>query len=463
MTGRILILDSVATNRIVLRVKMAAAQYEVSSCATHAEARELMDRHRPDLLLINMTDPVEDRYAFCKELRQSVKTESMGIICVGVADTGRARLAAIDCGADDVLPRPISDTLMMARIRSILRQRNIGLEWQLREDACRALGFEEDTAPMLRPVRTALLSCGTAMTADLKARITQSLGQDLTTFATKLTANATQLPEKSELILVDATCSDLDPAQLFQTVADLKSRPETRTAALLIILAQGQEDAAAMSLDLGAEDVIFGNATSEEMKLRVNALMLRKAQRDKMNTSVRDGLHAAVTDPLTGLHNRRYADMHLLQIAEQSRTTGREFALMVIDVDHFKSINDTYGHAAGDDVLKALSDRLRHNLRPIDLLARIGGEEFMIVMPDTTISVAELAADRLRRVINDQPFDIRGEGDPLRVSVSVGVAVEAAIGPQGFDASHLMGLADAALYEAKAGGRNMVSIYQDAA
>jgi two-component system cell cycle response regulator len=463
MAGRILILDSVATNRIVLKVKMAAAQYDVQGCATHSEAMALIDAQCPDLILINMSDPVEDRYAFCKNLRQNIKTESIGIICLGVADTARARFAAIDCGANDVLPRPISDTLMMARVRSILRQRNIGLEWKLREDACRALGFEEEGAPMLRPINAALLVFGNNQKSKLQTTVDEAIGQNVTRFAALLSQNSKQLPNQTELLVADASAGDVDPQHLFQMIADLKTRPETRLAAQLIIVAQGQEDTAAMCLDLGAEDVVFANASAGELKLRIKTLMLRKSQRDKMNNSVLDGLHAAVTDPLTGLHNRRYADMHLVKIAEQARTTGHEFALMMIDIDFFKAINDSYGHAAGDDVLKALSDRLRQNLRSIDLLARIGGEEFMIVMPDTTSDLAEMAADRLRQLINDRPFRIPGNDHPLQVTVSVGVAVDQAVEPHGFDASRLIGQADAALYAAKAGGRNMVSVSHVAA
>ncbi len=460
MPGRILILDSVATNRIVLKVKMAAAQYEVESCATQKEAQSLIAARCPDLILINMTDPVEDRYAFCRKLRERPETASVGLVCVGVADTTRARFAAIDCGADDVLPRPISDSLMMARIRSLLRQRNAGLEWQLRDGTRQALGFEEAAAPRLGPIRALVLSNRPNLPDALGARIHRALRQTVPTIATRGSVNPEQIPDNAELLIIDGAVKSAEPSEMFQFIAELQTRVATRHAAQLAIVPIGQDDMAAMALDLGADDVVFDNVCANELRLRTNALMARKALRDQMRNTVRDGLNAAVTDPLTGLHNRRYADMHLQQIAKQAHTTGHNYAIMLIDIDHFKTINDTHGHAAGDMVLKAISSRMRANLRAIDLLARIGGEEFLIVMPDTSVDLARLAADRLRRLVNDAPFEIAKGKHPLPVTVSVGVAVETGDAATSSTAAELIARADAALYRAKSAGRNMVSMSQ---
>jgi len=462
MAGRILILDSVATNRIVLKVKMKAAQYDVDSCGSHKEAEDLIQSRKPDLLLINMTDPIEDRHAFCRSLRQNPETASIGIICVGVADTTRARFAAIDCGADDVLPRPISDPLMMARIRNILRHRNIGLEWQLRDGTRRALGFEETAAPLLRPANAFVVSQHKALSNTMGQRINRALRQEVPVIAPRGTLHESTLTETAELLIIDGTSKDADAAELFQLIAELQTRPATREAALIAILPANRDDMASMALDLGADDVVFETICSNELELRLNTLTLRKAQRDQMNDTVRNGLNAAVTDPLTGLFNRRYAEMHLVQIAKQSRKTGHDYALMVIDIDHFKAVNDTYGHQAGDEVLKSLSSRIRDNLRPIDLLARIGGEEFLIVMPATSDDLARLAADRLRRLINDEPFKIGRKHQPLPVTISVGVAVDRVEQPQP-ESSTLIDRADAALYCAKTSGRNMVSMSKEAA
>ena len=462
MAGRILILDSVATNRIVLKVKMTAAQYEVSSCGSHEEAERLIKSKKPDLLLINMSDPVEDRHGFCRKLRANPQTSSIGIICVGVTDTTRARFAAIDSGADDVLPRPISDTLMMARIRSLLRQRRVGLEWQLRDGTRKALGFEEAAVPLMRPSHACVVANPSHFSGDLLHCICRALKQDVPIVPPRGTLNATNLPSSAEILVIDGSPDSLSATEFFQLIAELQTRPATRAASLLAMLPTGKDDMAAMALDLGADDVVFDTICTKELELRLQGLTARKARRDQLNNTVRDGLNAAVTDALTGLFNRRYAEMHLTQIARKSKENGHDFALMVIDIDHFKVINDTYGHASGDEVLIELSRRIRNNLRPIDLLARMGGEEFLIVMPSTTHELARLAADRLRRLINDEPFQITKGSQDIQVTISVGVAVDSA-GRRETDCAALLDRADAALYCAKEAGRNAVSMSKEAA
>src|SRR5262249_6243541 len=126
-------------------------------------------------------------------------------------------------------------------------------------------------------------------------------------------------------------------------------------------------------------------------------------------------------DPLTGLNNRRYLETHLRSLTEQARAAGRPLCVLLADVDSFKAINDTYGHDAGDHVLRELASRLRRNTRAIDLACRIGGEEFVVVMPDVGIDRASEAAERLRACIAGEPFQANGE-TKLRVTASVGIA-----------------------------------------
>ena len=168
---------------------------------------------------------------------------------------------------------------------------------------------------------------------------------------------------------------------------------------MLIHHGRGDGDTAAMALDLGANDILAEGFPSGELAIQVRTQLRRKADAARLRASVRDGLKLAVTDPLTGLYNRRYAMSHLGRIAEQAARSGRSFTVMVADIDRFKAINDTWGHAAGDSVLVQVARILPDNLRAVDLVARIGGEEFLVVMPDTEEAEARLAAERLRRVV----------------------------------------------------------------
>jgi two-component system cell cycle response regulator len=209
---------------------------------------------------------------------------------------------------------------------------------------------------------------------------------------------------------------------VYQLIADLRSRTETRNAAQLVILPAGAGTMAAMALDLGASATAFSDEAPEEMMLRSRTLLARKAKQDRMRDTLRSGLEAAVTDPLTGLYNRRYAMSHLAGLAERAVETGRNLAVMVLDIDHFKRINDTHGHASGDQVLIGLAEVLRRNLRAIDLVARIGGEEFLVAMPEASAEAARAAAERLRQKIATSDFGSTDAG-ALKVTMSVGIAL----------------------------------------
>lgn len=463
MCGRILIVDSVSTNRIVLRVKMLAAKYDVDAVASCAEARKQIADCPPDLILINLTNESEDGHTFCRMLREDSGTAHIAIISVGALDTSAARFNALDAGADDVLPRPISDALLLARVRSLMRRRNLSRELQMRDGTNRNFGFEETSSPRLTPARITLLSddpiSAKVIADDLQAGLNQRIRVITTDCALIDTADVGM----TDLFVVDGTTTAMTASQMFRLVADLRARETTRLAAQMALVPRQQAEAAALLLDLGADGVVVGQVERDELVLRVKSLLRHKMDQDRLRDTLRHGFHAAMTDPLTGLYNRRYAETHLRKIAEQAHAAGCQYALMMIDIDHFKRINDGFGHAAGDCVLRGLADRLRQNFRPEDLVARIGGEEFLIAMPRTTLTEAKAAAQRLRRIVNIRPFPIGADQKALHVTISVGVALDSLHPGDTSSLGDLFKRADAALYDAKANGRDAIAFSQTAA
>ena len=162
----------------------------------------------------------------------------------------------------------------------------------------------------------------------------------------------------------------------------------------------------------------------------------------------------SVLDPLTGLYNRRYANNHLESLINRHQPGGQGLAAMMLDLDRFKSINDNLGHGAGDEVLREFARRLRESVRGIDLVSRIGGEEFLVIMPDILAENAERAAQRVRGAVEEAGFMLKDVAAPLNVTVSIGLAFHR---PQE-TGSALIGRADAALYASKNQGRNMVTL-----
>jgi two-component system cell cycle response regulator len=246
-------------------------------------------------------------------------------------------------------------------------------------------------------------------------------------------------------------------------LTELRSNPETRHSMVMMVLPGFAIDDSAIALDLGADDLVMDGFNPDELALRLNALVQRKRQNDALRARVKDGLKATVIDPLTGLYNRRYAISHLARVAETSTETGKSFAVMLLDLDHFKQINDTYGHAVGDDVLCAVAQRLQDNLRPFDLVARIGGEEFLVAMPNSPESQAIQAANRLCEIIAATPIRLPKHGVEVSISTSIGVAIGTPDCECPDRISELLQSADVALYRAKSDGRNQVLLSQTAA
>jgi len=161
----------------------------------------------------------------------------------------------------------------------------------------------------------------------------------------------------------------------------------------------------------------------------------------------------AVTDALTGLHNRRYLDTHLRAIYDEATRRERALSLLLLDIDRFKSVNDTYGHDAGDEVLREFANRVRALTRGIDVVARFGGEEIVIVVPDTALDGARAVAERIREQVSGTPFVVQHGLRRVAVTVSIGVAARP---DTDASAADLLKRADLALYQAKHGGRNQV-------
>ncbi len=464
MSGRILIVERIATARILSRTGLSAAGYDCSGCADLNQALTVLKRGGFDLAVIDLGEHPEAVLAFCRALREIPATAGLPVIVPGRFPDAAARLAMLQAGADEVIERPFGEALLQARIRNLLRARDTEVESLMRDHTHRALGFAEAPAAFQPAQPIALVSPRRGAALDHLAR-------DLPGPVTVLSPR--HLPSDPgpgpDLFVLDGTGllgQGQPPEALFRLVADLRSRSATRLAAQMVLLPDETPEAALL-LDLGADDIVPDRAGKAEIQHRARRLLRRKAQADQLRDTLRNGMRAAVTDELTGLWNRRYAMPHLARLAQAAQSGHRTLAVMVLDIDHFKTINDGFGHPAGDRILSQVAARLRDGLRPADLIARIGGEEFLVAMPDTTIDQARAAAERLRRMIETRPFELPpragAPAEACQVTISVGVALGPMAQPPQDAAEALLQRADTALYGAKAGGRNQVAVCQTAA
>lgn len=467
MQGKILIVDAIATNRIVLKVKLAAAYYHVVQAACAADAIEIARQETPDLIISALSLPDGDAAALCKSLRTSPKTEHIPIMAIGCRPNADCRMATLEAGVHDVLLKPVDDTLLLGRVRSLIRAYNAAAEWQMRDDTSRALGLAEPGVEFATMGHCVLVSADSGRSQKWAMKMRPLLRTKLT-LATAHDAIRNVKDEMVPDVFVLILPQDPNEATAaLNLISSLRANARTRHAGVLVLQTSPNTSLATNALDLGADDLMTDGFDAPELALRLKALLRRKRMGEQMRATVRTGLQAAIVDPLTGLHNRRYAMPHLARITDHARNTGRPFAVMVADLDHFKRINDIFGHASGDAVLVEVAARLRSALRAMDMVARIGGEEFMIVMPGTTLANARTAATRICDDISQTPFAIPGSKDPIQVTISIGMAIGGLPKTDNLPCQEncetLLDYADKALYSAKMRGRNQVTLSRPAA
>jgi two-component system cell cycle response regulator len=235
--------------------------------------------------------------------------------------------------------------------------------------------------------------------------------------------------------------------------SQLRSRESTRQIPILLLADEQEMKRVAKGLELGANDYILRPIDRNELLARVRSQIRQKRYQDRLVANYTASLSMALTDALTGLFNRRYVMGHLERLVTRSGEQKKTFAVLMLDIDHFKLVNDTYGHSAGDMVLKEFAHRLSRHMRSFDMVARIGGEEFLVLLPDVDIGMVGTIASRLCAVIADEPIVCTPEGTRITVTTSVGVTL-AGENPEPVDA--VLKRADTALYRAKNAGRNRV-------
>lgn len=460
MSRKILIVDDLATNRIILKVKLNAACHETIQAVDGASALKLARSEQPKLILLDMMLPDISGIEVCRKLRADAATMHIPIVIITASGDRQSRLNALEAGADEFLTKPLNEVILLARIRSLLRAHETESELRLRSETWGEMSMAEGETVFTMPGHVGLVTGDPAIAMGWRNALAPHLKERISILSP--TAALTNSPSGAvpDIYLVSADLGAHGSG--LRLIADLRSRVQSRYAEIALVLPEAEPEAAAMALDVGANDLLPYPLDPQEIALRVTMHIQRKRRADQLRRAVNQGLRMAITDPLTGLHNRRYALAHLDRIAKQAQDTGRRFAVMLLDLDRFKLVNDTYGHGAGDAVLEAVAARLRDNLRPTDLLARIGGEEFMVALPEITLGTARIAAERLCRVIGDTPIALPNGRGSVTVTISVGLALGPDLFPEASQPADIArdtrSRADSALMAAKHDGRNQVTI-----
>ncbi|MEI8146327.1 MAG: PleD family two-component system response regulator [Alphaproteobacteria bacterium] len=452
MTARVLVVDDILANVKLLEARLSAEYFDVVTAMSGPEALSICDRAQCDIVLLDVMMPGMDGFEVCKRLKANPATHHIPVVMVTALDQPADRVRGLEAGADDFLTKPVNDLALVTRVRSLVRLKMVQDELRMRAVTSREIGIRDALAEAV--TETGLN--GRILIVDDRASSYERISQAL---SSKHSIEVETRPQEAlfraaegnyDLIMISFGLNDFDPLRLCSQIRSLD-----RTRGLPILAMAEPEDEARLlrGLDIGVSDYLTRPIDRNEMGARVATQIRKKRYTERLRDNVQQSMEMAITDGLTGLHNRRYMESHLGTLVEQASMRGKPLSLLVLDIDFFKAVNDTYGHDAGDEVLREFANRMRKNVRGIDLACRLGGEEFVVVMPDTDAAVASIVAERIRSRVAGEVFAIHKGARAIDVTVSIGMAQRM---PSENDGDAILKRADQALYRAKRDGRNRV-------
>ncbi len=454
MTARVLVVDDVPPNVKLLEAKLTSEYFDVLTAFSGPEALEVIAREHPDIVLLDVMMPGMDGFEVCRRIKADPVTAHIPVVMVTALDQPSDRVTGLEAGADDFLTKPVQDLALFARVRSLVRLKVMMDELRNRKTTGSSLGWdEEDTVTYDNTAPTD----GAILIVDEQELVVERIAKALDgvgelSFVPGGEDAADRAREKNyDLIIVSLTMRDTDGLRV---CSKLRSFEETRHVPILVMVDDGNTKLLVRALEMGVNDYVVRPVDKLEFLARVKTQLKRKRFADKLWENFHLSMQLATTDAVTGLYNRHYLTSHMDTRMEAAQKQGKDLSILMMDIDHFKAVNDTYGHAVGDKVLKEFATRIGRNIRGVDLAARYGGEEFVVMMPETPADWALMIGNRLREEIANKSFDFGLPEGEIAITVSIGVATST----QGQTPGQLLEEADKALYEAKASGRNKVVV-----
>ncbi|MET0705353.1 MAG: PleD family two-component system response regulator [Tardiphaga sp.] len=452
MSARILVVDDIPANVKLLEARLSAEYFDVITASNGAQALEICARSECDLILLDVMMPDMDGFEVCRRLKANPRTHFIPVVMVTALDSPSDRVRGLEAGADDFLTKPVADAVLVARVRSLTRLKMMTDELRMRAITSLEIGMQA-------PERSAVSDLGLGgriLLVDDRASSYERLAPVL---SAEHSVDVEPNPAEAlfhaaegnyDLLIVSLSLENFDGLRL---CSQARSLERTRQVPILAIADADNNARLLRGLEIGVNDYLMRPVDKNELLARARTQVRRRRYTDHLRDNVQNSIEMAITDGLTGLHNRRYMENHLETLAEQAAHRSKPLALMMLDIDFFKSINDSHGHDAGDDVLREFAVRIRKSIRGIDLACRYGGEEFVIVMPETDQHVASMVAERLRRSIAGEPFSIDKGNRRIDVTISIGLST---LEKKGERIADVLKRADVALYRAKHDGRNRV-------
>ncbi|MFN5173707.1 MAG: PleD family two-component system response regulator [Holosporaceae bacterium] len=452
MTGTVLVVDDIPANLKLLEAKLLNQYFEILTAPDGETALEIAEAKQPDIILLDVMLPGMDGFETCQRLKANAKTNHIPVIMVTALSDAADRVRGLQCGADDFLTKPLNDTALFARVRSLVRLKLLTDSLRSHVETNDRMGILIANEQDNRDIGSAniLLIEDDRPHAEHLQRILAEENHFCDDCANGKQAQQILNASHVDLIML---AMHLDGDDSLRILSQIRSNEKSRNIPVLVLTEEGDEMMLAKALDMGVTDYVTRPVDANELKARVRTQIRRRRFQDRLREIYEKSLTLAHIDELTGLYNRRYFNNHLETLFKKTREQGGALAVMMVDIDFFKKINDTYGHDGGDVVLKQVASRLQDAIRGYDIVARLGGEEFAMIMPALRPDQAPQAAERLRQRIANEAFTLP-DGQSIQVTVSIGLFNQTLHDHD--TPESVMKLADQALYAAKRGGRNRV-------
>jgi two-component system cell cycle response regulator len=451
MTARVLVVDDVEFNVKLLDTKLKQDYYQVYTASNGKEAVAKAKEIKPDIILMDIMMPEMDGFEATRIIKSDPELSFIPIIIVTALNAQEDKVRGLEAGADDFLTKPINDHALMTRIKSLVRLKVMDDELRLRDQTGREFGVIQNN----QESRNKLEGANILIIEDDKLQF------DI--MKSKLATKAINCIQKENiddfikgvdtmdysLIIVSTLLLENDGLRF---CSELRSLDKYRHTPILILIDESDEVTLTRGLELGINDYLLSPVEANEFLARCITQIKRKKYQDELKHNYLSSIQQSIIDGLTNLYNRRYLETHIRNMIDNSKFAPNSVALLMVDLDHFKQINDAYGHQSGDAVLTEIAQRLGSNLRITDLCARYGGEEFVVILTGITVEMAQSIAERIRSTVESKPFTIPSE--PFSISCTLSIGLTFLVNGDNLD--ELILRADKNLYKAKETGRNKI-------
>jgi two-component system cell cycle response regulator len=448
MTANVLVVDDIVSNIKLLEAKLLNEYYTVFTATNAKDALDLLDHNKIDVVLLDVMMPDMDGFETCKRIKSNPSTTHIPVVMVTALSDTEDRVKGLEAGADEFLTKPIDDTALFARVRSLARMKAVIDELKLRNTTNAELGGSIiEMKDNFSNNQLLLIDDDLVQAKNISKMLAPITSQiRIISDISELETNEDYVPD---LVIISCQLEQSDPLRISVM---LKANAKFRDTVLILSADEENTSLVIKGLELGINDYFIYPIDSNELLARIKTQLRRKRYQDNLRNDLELSMNLSIKDSLTGVFNRHYFDTHIKQMVNKANDNKRPLCLLMCDIDYFKQVNDTYGHQAGDVVLKTISAVLKNNFRVTDLVARYGGEEFTVLLNDLTINEAMYIAERLRKEVETINFKIKLQEQPLTKTISIGVT-EYKLGES---ISNFIDRTDKAMYKAKDSGRNKV-------